>query len=135
MTLTRGILSLRRTALSPNAASKRILFYVVMRHDAAAALLLRGSVACAARFPCTHHHISEGLLPFPGLSLAFSERCWPLSPQSAPSPNSTQPSCSASVFGCVEEGDKSNNDRADRYGDLRGEIINVPWRNNSDKCN
>lgn len=41
-----------------------------------------------------HGHVREQLLPSPGLSLVFSERCWPLSLQSDPSPNSTQPSCS-----------------------------------------
>lgn len=85
-------------------------------------------------FP-THEHVREQLLPFLGLSLVFSERCWPLSLQSAPSPNSTQPSCSVSVFGCGREGNKSNNDRMDRYGDRRGKIINVQWRNNGEEFN
>ncbi len=44
-------------------------------------------------FP-THPPVREQLLPFLGLSWVFSERCWPLSPQSAPFPNSAQPSCS-----------------------------------------
>lgn len=37
-----------------------------------------------------------------------------------------------SAFGC---GNKSNNDRMDRYGDRWGKCINVQWRNKGDKCN
>lgn len=36
--------------------------------------------------------VKEQHLPFLGLWLVFSEHCWPLSQQSAPSPNSAQPS-------------------------------------------
>lgn len=69
--------------------------------------------------------VSKLPLPSLGLSLVSSERCWPLFLRSVPSPNSTQPSCSVSVFGCGREGNKSNNDRVDRYGDRWGKIINI----------
>lgn len=100
-------------------------------NDAAAALMLRGLVAW--KIISTHEHVSEQLLPFLGLSSVFSEHCWPLSLQSAPSPNSTQPSCNVSVSGCGKEGNKSKNDRMDRYGDRWGKIINFLWKCNGDK--
>lgn len=62
------------------------------------------------------------ILPFPGLWWAFSERCWPLSQLSAPSPNSAQPSCSADQS--LDAGGKEI-DRLDRYGDRWGKCINV----------
>lgn len=133
-----GINSLRWDTTVPITAETERVFIAgrdaTLRLDDAAAepLLLGRSVARAIGSHATHRPFVSGrpLLPSPGLSLAFSERCWPLSPQSAPCPNSTQPSCSASVSGCGQGGDKSNDDRMDRYGDLCAEIINVRWRNN-----
>ncbi len=91
-----------------HTASLPVYYYdVVMRHCAfgggcgtAASRLLQAWMIVPSHTHThthrdTHEHVSEHLLPSPGLSLAFSERCWPPSPQSAPSPNSAQPSWSA----------------------------------------
>lgn len=94
---------------------------------------LRCSVARTIASP--HERVKTLFLPFPGLSWAFSERCWPLSPQSAPSPNSTLPFCYVSIFGCGTEGNKSKNYPLDRYCDYWRKIINVLGWNNSSTLN
>lgn len=88
--------------------------------------------SAARNIASPHERVKTLSLPFPGLSLAFSERCWPLSPQSAPSPNSTQPSCYVSIFGCGTEGNKSKNSPLDRYCNYWRKVINfLGWNNPS----
>lgn len=96
-------------------------------------LLLQPLRCSAARnIASPHEGVKALFLPFPGLSSAFSGRCWPLSLQSAPSPNSTQPFCYVSIFGCRTEGNKSRNSPFDRYW---REIINVLGWNNPSTVN
>lgn len=133
MTLTKRMMNLNWTSQTQHTCPS----YYVSWCDTAPERCSSGTEASRIgglkKILSTHEHVSEQLLPFLGLSSVFSEHCWPLSLQSAPSPNSTQPSCNVSVSGCGKEGNKTKNDRMDRYGDRWGKIINFLWKCNGDK--
>lgn len=137
-TLTKGGKHLKWLSSSPNTASTTAHIITMSWCDTAprledAAPLLRCSWALKCHF-LTCKHVKKQRLPFLGLWWVFSERCWPPSQQSAPSPNSAQPSCSVEQsLDARREGNANMNDRTDRYDHCWGRFINVR-RNERDTC-
>lgn len=76
-----------------------------MRHCCLAARRPEASFTSLSHINVEQETVLKLTVPFLELSSVFSGHCWPLSLQSAPSPNSTQPSCSVdAVTGCGKEG-------------------------------